>query len=165
MKEINLLPKWYKCRRRRQIIWRMQYVALGLVFLAVMAWNFWAVHHISKISSELERLEPKIANAETVSMEFSKIKNEIAELQTKANTIDVINSKIDVGSVLAEISFLISERIVISEVDFKAVKLPKGRIIQQDAEANLKTALSNTVINGTARPKGTGGARFKVTIT
>jgi len=122
MKEIDLLPKWYKSGRRRQIGYRTQYAALGSVFVAMMLWNSIANHSISKTEAELAQAKSKQAEVTSASEEFARIKNEVTQLQKKTKYIEEIDSKIDVASVLAEISFLIDKKIVLSKVEFSAEK-------------------------------------------
>jgi Tfp pilus assembly protein PilN len=120
MKEIDLLPEWYKSSKRQQIGYRTQYVALAGVFVVIMVWNFIMTHSISKATAEIAQAESKQAQTQSVSREFNKIKSEVAQLQKKTNILEKVDSKIDVASVLAEISFLIDEKIVLSAVEFKA---------------------------------------------
>ena len=91
MKEIDFLPKWYKKGRRRQISYRTQYIALGGVFAVMIVWNFITVHSISKAAAELVNAESKQAEAESVSREFAKIKNEVKRFQKKVNILQEID--------------------------------------------------------------------------
>jgi len=122
MKEIDFLPEWYKSGRRRQISYRTQYVALAGIFIVAVVWNSITVYSISKAKAGLTQMAPKQAQAQRVTREFAKIKNEMAQLQKKANILGEIDSRINIASVLAEMSFLIDERIVLSKVEFKAEK-------------------------------------------
>ena len=127
MKEIDFLPEWYKSGRRRQISYRTQYVALAGIFIVMVVWNFITVHSLSKARAGLTQMAPKRAQAQRVSREFDKIKNQVTQLQKKAKILEEIDSKIDVASVLAEMSFLIDDKIVLSKVDFKAEKFEDKR--------------------------------------
>jgi hypothetical protein len=65
-----------------------------------------------------------------VSKELASFRSAVEELQKKASTVENIGSKIHVASVLAEISFLIDEDIVLSKVEIVAEKFsqePDGR--------------------------------------
>ena len=119
MKEIDFLPEWYKSGRRRQISYHTQYVVLGGMFAMMMVWHFTATGSVSKAVAELTCLESKqveMSWCRGVSREFAKIKTEVAELQKKAESIEKIDSKIDVAKVLAELSFLIDEEIVLNKL-------------------------------------------------
>jgi len=122
MNEIDFLPKWYKNDRRQQFSYRTQYIVLGTIFVAMLVCNLATTHSISKAEAELAKGEPTAIAAKNVSQEFARIKSEIAELQQKAKYVEAIDSRIDVASVLAEISFLIDKKIVLSKVEFIAEK-------------------------------------------
>jgi hypothetical protein len=122
MKEIDFLPEWYKGGRRRQLSYRTQYIALGGIFVVMIVWNLLAAHSISKAKAMSIKMLVGQANAEQMSVQLNDFKNYLREFQIKAESIDRIDSKIDVASVLAEISFLVNEKIVLSEVEFTAEK-------------------------------------------
>ena len=94
MKEIDLLPEWYKNGRRQRIGYRTQYIALCGIFAVMMVWNFIAAHSVSTAAAELASLESKTFDAESVSREFSKVKNEVTQLQMKANILEEMDSNI-----------------------------------------------------------------------
>jgi Tfp pilus assembly protein PilN len=163
MKEIDFLPEWYKSGRRRQISYRTQYVALGGVFVVMLVWNFIASHSISKARGELTQMAPKQTEAESVSREFAKIKSQVTRLQKKAKILDEIDSKIDVASVLAEMSFLIDEKIVLSKVDFRA----EGFVDKQGGKASGYRGSAVRVARGNFAGKQTqqlGDVRFKIVV-
>lgn len=120
MKEIDFLPQWYKSGRRRQVGYRTQYIVLGCIFVVLMVWNFVTGYSVSKVSAQLTRLQSKQRQAQSISLEFARIKSEVTKLREKADILRQIDSKINVASVLAEISFLIDEKIVLSKVDLTA---------------------------------------------
>jgi hypothetical protein len=120
MKEIDFLPKWYKSGRRRQLSYGTQYIALTCIFGAMMVWNFASLNSISKATAKLAQMASEQSKVKNTSKEFTKIKNELAELQKKARILGDIDPKIDVANVLAEMSFLIGEKIVLSKVEFIA---------------------------------------------
>jgi hypothetical protein len=80
-------------------------------------------------------------------------------LEKKANRIESLCSRIDVSSVIGELSYLIDEHIVLRELSFTAEKfedkVPKGQ-----AAASVRVAAGGAE-KGSA---GTGAVRFKVMI-
>jgi hypothetical protein len=62
------------------------------------------------------------AQAKMVSAEYAGIEDEMSVLRKKAEFIEELDSKIDVASVIAEISFLIDERVVLRKLEFVAEK-------------------------------------------
>jgi len=161
MKEIDFLPKWYKKGRRRQISYRTQYIALGGVFAVMIVWNFIAVHSISKAAAELVNAESKQAEAESVSREFAKIKNEVKRFQKKVNILAEIDSRIDVASVLAEMTFLVDEKIVLSNVEFRAEQFEVGDKTSPKSGSGVRVAQGRLDSKAAPLP---GPCRFKVVI-
>ena len=121
-KEIDFLPQWYRSGRRQQVSYHTQYVALGGVLVVMIVWNFVAAHSISKAEAQFAQMVTRQAEAERVSARSGALKSELRELQKKAESIEEIDSKIDVASVLAETSFLIDKKIVLSKVELVAEK-------------------------------------------
>jgi len=139
MKEIDFLPEWYKSGRRRQLSYRTQCLALGGIFLVMMVWSLTTTHSISEAKAELADMEIKQTQAGHVSSELSQLRNELREFQNKAASIDRIDSKIDVSNVLAELSFLVDERIVLSKVEMIAEKYV-------DEKDNGSSAQTGTIV-------------------
>jgi hypothetical protein len=158
MKEIDFLPAWYKSSRRRQIGYRTQYAGLGGLLAAMLIWNFVAMHSVSKAMVELTHAGLESASAARAAHEFAEIKDEAAQLQEKARTIEAIDSRIDVANVLAEISFLVGKKIVLSKVEFAAEKF----------EGKKKEKPGGRAVGGNLGDKESpllGDVRFKVLIS
>lgn len=163
MKEIDFLPEWYKSGKRRQVSYRTQYLALGGVFVVMMVWGFIATHSISKAKAQFAQMGTEQVEAESVSAKLAELKSELRQLQKKAESIEEIDSKIDVASVLAEISFLIDEKIVLKSVEFIAEKFvdaqdskpsPRGGAVVRAVRAKLSKKQELPL----------GDVRFKVVI-
>lgn len=161
MKEIDLIPKWYKRGRRQQISYRTQYAALGGVFLVMVMWNFIAGYSISKATTELAQAESQIISAESSSREFARIESEVAQLKEKINILEEIDSKIDVASVLAEMSFLIDKNVVLNNVELKADSFTKNKGRQNSGSA-VRVASGNF---GGNKAVLLGDVRFKIVIS
>jgi len=122
MKEIDFLPEWYKSGRRRQVSYRTQYIAIGGIFVVMMVWAFTATRSISKARAQVAQMAEKQAQAQEVSSKFVVLEDEIRTLRKKAESIEKIDSKIDIASVLAELSYLIDEKVVLQKVELIAEK-------------------------------------------
>ena len=158
MKEIDFLPQWYKSGRRRQFSYRTQYVALAGIFGVMVMWNFITAHSISKARAELTQMQASQAGEDSASAKLAEVKSKLANLQRKARSIEEIDSKIDVASVLAEMSFLIDERIVLSKVQFIAERF------EDNEQATPGSGFAGAQIGG----KGSlplGDVRFKVVLS
>jgi len=130
MKEIDFLPEWYKSSRRRRLSYGTQYIVLACMFGAMMVWNFVSLNSVSNATAKLAQMASKRSQAQNASKEFTKIKNELADLHKRVNILGEIDSKIDVANLFAEMSFLIDEKIVLSKVEFisEKFKQPKTNI-------------------------------------
>lgn len=129
VKEINLIPEWYKSNRQRQVSYRRQYVALGCMFVMIMAWNFITTRSVVSDELAVHRLQTENYQLQSASREFASIKNEVVQLQKKTNILDEIDSRIDVANVLAEMSYLIDKKIVLGKVELKAETISPQKII------------------------------------
>ena len=161
MREIDFLPNWYTSGRRRQISYRTQCVALAGVFVVMMAWNFVATHSISKATAELTQETARQAESQSASREFAAIKSEVTRLQKKVKSIEEIDSKIDVAGVLAEMSFLVGEKIVLNKVEFGAERFTVKQGGRPDSGSVVRVARAE--FGGKGAPL-VGDVRFKVVI-
>ena len=164
MKEIDFLPEWYKSGRQRQISYRSQVLGLGGVLVMMIAWNFVTTHSISKARAEVEQSKPMQAEAESVSREFAGIKSEVTALRQKVKFMEKIDSKIDIAGVLAELSFLIDDNIVLGKVEFGAERF----VYEKQGKAPRRTAAAARVAGGNFVGKEAlplGDVRFRVVIS
>ena len=161
MREIDFLPKWYTSGRRRQISYRTQCVALGGVFVVMMVWSFVATRSISKATTELAEGTAGQVEVESASREFAAVKSEVTRLQEKVKSIEEIDSKIDVASVLAEVSFLIDEKIVLDKVEFGAERFAGKQEGRPGGGSAVRAARAE--FGGKGAPL-LGDVRFKVVI-
>lgn len=162
MKEIDFLPQWYKKGRQRQFSYRTQYVALAGIFVVMVVWNFVTAHSISRARAELTQMQASHADSQSASAKLADVKSELADLKKKAKSIEEIDSRIDVASVLAELSFLIDERIVLSKVQFIAERF------EDKQQATPGSGFAIRVAGSAIRGKGQlplGDVRFKVVIS
>jgi Tfp pilus assembly protein PilN len=163
MKEIDFLPEWYKSGKRREISYRTQYIALGGVFVVMVVWNFITTQSISKAKAQFVQMETKQIQAKGLSIKLDELKGEFKSLQEKEETIEKIDSKIDVANVLAELSFLIDEKIVLNNVEFIAEKFKGRQQESQSPHANVVSAVRTTLNEKQDLPLG--DVRFRIVIS
>ena len=135
MKEIDFLPTWYTDDRKRQMGRRTQYIVLSAVFALMMIWNFVTVSSVATANAQVESLADQLGNAKSVSGQYSKVKQEIDQLKLKTDIVEMIDSHIDVSATLAEISYLMDDRIALNKILLKSQafakdNLPKGNTIR-----------------------------------
>ena len=161
MKEIDFLPEWYRSGRRKQISYRTQYVALAGLFAVMIAWNFVSMNSLSKASAELAQMTARDAEIYNMSREFDGIKDELTDLQKEARIIEEADSRIPVANVLAEMSHLFDERIILSKVDFVAERFAQEQRKQTGGDSVVRVA-SSKVSGSQTLPLGK--VRFKVVL-
>ncbi len=163
MKEIDFLPEWYKSGLRRKVSYRTQYIALGGVFVVMVVWNIIDAHSISKARAQFAQMSTKQAEAEGMSAKLAELKSELRELKEKVESVEEIDSKIDVADVLAEMSFLIDEKIVLNKVVFNAEKIEDKRLADPSSQAGTVVRAVRTKLNE-KRKLPLGDVRFRVVI-
>ena len=158
MKEIDFLPSWYKDDIRRKVGRRTQCIILIAVFALMMIWNFVTVSSVSTANAEVQSLADQLQDAKKISEQYFSLQQEVNQLKLKANTIEMIDSHIDVAATLAEISYLMGDRIVLDKVIFKSEvlddKSPKGNAIRS-AGNSLKAKVEEKL----------GKSRFRIIIS
>ncbi len=122
MKEIDFLPNWYKNVRRQQVTYRTQYVALGGLFVIMLVSNFVTGKSVSRAQAHLIGLEEMEAAAKSTSVQYGRVAGQIAGLEKKNDVLKQIDSRINVGDVLAELSFLVGRKVVLTRVELVAEK-------------------------------------------
>ncbi len=161
MKEIDFLPEWYKNGIRRQVNYRLQYIILSGVFLVMMVWNLVSAGYVSKVRAKCMQMENTQMQSEDASVELDRYKNEIAKMNEKEKILDKIDSNINVSNVLAELSFLVEEKIVLSKVEFISEKF-------NDKSDNGKVSQSMSVVRPSAQGDNSndliGNVRFRIVI-
>ncbi|MHC4426787.1 MAG: hypothetical protein ACYSYV_11930, partial [Planctomycetota bacterium] len=161
MKEIDFLPEWYKSGRRRQVSYCTQCIILTAVFVVMVIWSFIAAHSISEAKAEFAQIATSYARAESVSSECAELESELRRLQKEIESIEEIDSKIDVASILGEMSFLIDEKTVLSKVEFFAEKF----VDRQEAKPSPRARAVVRAVRGKSGEKRDlplGNVRFKV---
>ena len=163
MKDIDFLPDWYKTGQKRQVNYRMQCIVLSGVFLVMTVWSLATTRSISKVKAELTNMTPQYEQANNASAELAEIKNDLMELQGKIRSVEEIDSQIDVASVLAEISALVDEMVVLSKIEFIAEKPGRGRESKLTKGSSAVVRIAQAPLDKKNNlPLGT--VRFKVTL-
>lgn len=122
MKEIDFLPSWYKNVRRQQVTYRTQYVALAGLFVIMLVSNFVTGRSVSRAQAHLISIEAMEAGAKDISGQYSGVAGQISALEKKKDILKQIDSRINIGDVLAELSFLVGNKVVLTRVELIAEK-------------------------------------------
>ena len=161
MNDIDLLPQWYKKNQQRQMGYRAECFALGCILMVMLVWGFHTKSIVSKAEAGLNKLRSRHRELKDDVRSFSEKKKTAALLKKKVDILKEIDSRIDVPSVLAELSFLIDEDIVLKKVKFDAERF-KSRPTGKAASAGLRTARTRS---GSNKVILFGDVRFTVLIS
>lgn len=163
MKDIDFLPEWYRSGIRREVSYRTQYIVLGGIFLVMAVWSLATSRSISKTRAEFGDMAAMHEKAQSVSADLTALEGQYRSLYKRFASMEEIDSRIDVATVLAEMSFLIEKEIVLSKVEFIAEKF-------QDEEKDKNSIRKGAVVravrvkNKQKQQLPLGNVRFKVVI-
>jgi len=161
VKEIDFLPEWYLDGKRRRVHMRRQYAALTIVFLGMLAYNLTSAHRIGRATAEVAALESRRGHAENATVRFDRITQELSDHQAKVNLLKEMDSRIDPAALVAEISHLIGERVVLSRVEF--ISEP---VVQKDA-TSARNGSAVRVANrsgDSSKPTKLGDVKFRIVL-
>lgn len=161
MKEIDFIPDWYKRKRDRQHSYLRQYAALGCLFAIMMTWNFITAASISRATAQVAQISQQCQEARNYTNQFAIIKNQIAKSKEMTAILDEIDSKIDVADILAELSYLIKENVIVNSFDLSAERLALEHTGISNKGLAIRAA-KNQILNS-SRPV-TGDVRFKLVL-
>jgi hypothetical protein len=120
MNEINFIPDWYSRGKSRRRSYLAQYIVLGSVFGVCAIWSFFSGMTLSNARAEADRQAQDATVSNTaVASEYNQIQDAIAQLSLKEQVLSKLDNKIDVAALLAEISFLLDENIVLSKIELQ----------------------------------------------
>lgn len=163
MKEIDFLPTWYKQRQSQQISYRTKYVILGGIFFVIMTLNLSSSFTLFRAKSLIAKTQPQVLAAEKISHEYSKIKAEIDQIKGKEELLTKLDSKINVPNLLAEISYLVDEKMAIDRLELTSEKFDNKPVIKKNKPA---TAVRTAVIpNSDETEELYPDVRFKILIS
>jgi hypothetical protein len=162
VKEIDFLPDWYRDDRRRQSTYCVQSAVLVGVLAAMIMWSLVMAYSVLRTSRKLAADRLKWQEAQSLSQEFNRMQSRVAELQKRAIVLSSVDSRIDVANVLAELSFLINEKVVLSKVQITAEKfVGDGGATGHGAAVRMASDRGG---QGALAGDWSGDVRFKVVI-
>ncbi|MBW8002114.1 MAG: hypothetical protein FVQ80_08820 [Planctomycetes bacterium] len=158
MKEIDFIPEWYRNKRYKQRVYFRRYVVLGGLFAVMMTWNFVTAFSISRAKAGIAKAEKQYEQIGSHANQFAVIKNQISSSRKKAAILDMVSPGIDVASILAELSYLIKDEILVSNIDLTAERFTIDQINPRAKGLNLRVANSQ-MLNSSIL--AVGDIRFK----
>ncbi len=157
MKEIDLLPTWYKERRRMRSKHRIQYFLAGAVFLILIIWNISMTTSIKSAKADLNQIKDKSSSSRKILNKYKSINQKISSLNEQNTILEKINSRLSMTGLMAELSHLLKKKIIITRIYIKSEKVQKekGSEFISDSKnseetSKFKNILYKLVIDGIA---------------
>jgi hypothetical protein len=157
MKEINFLPDWYiqdriKNRKRQEY-----YAVVILVIVDLIAWNIF-INEKAALAKTGNQYYTRAYQAQCKGeLKYNIAQAAYTQLKTKAAVLDSMDSKIKISTVLAELSYITGDKIILSSLEIRSVpfedKSSKSNGQIRVASDNSQQTNSSTVKN-----------RFKIVI-
>jgi hypothetical protein len=162
VKELDFLPRWYKEDRCRQVHVRRQYLALVVVFIAMMIFNLTEIHRAGKAAARAADLESQRAGAEAVVHEFGRLTKEFNGLKTRATLVEQMDSRVEVAALLAEMSHVIGDSVVLRKLEILAE--PFGRPGGKEQAKGSAVRLAGRATGAEKAPL-LGPVKFRIVLT
>ena len=119
MKEIDFIPQWYKAGRERKQRYIRQYVLMAALFTLMLGWGFVVNGHISHVSAEVQEIQTAFEKGQIRSEQAADLQVRIAEMKEKATLLDKIESRTKMTAILGELSYLIGENVILSNLSLQ----------------------------------------------
>ncbi|HPC93398.1 MAG TPA: hypothetical protein PLU87_00530 [Sedimentisphaerales bacterium] len=140
---------------------RRQYAALIVLFLALVTYNAVATHRIARANADLARLEDRRFWAEGLVHEYNMVTQQLAARQAKVALMEQVDARIDLAAVLAEISYIIGDRVLLSRLEFTSEPLAAA---EKTSERDKTAVRSASPSRATAKTASLGRVRFRVAL-
>ena len=157
MKDVNLLPDWYKQKRRLKISRRSQYAALVVMMALLFVWNMVITDSYVDMTDHVLDIEKKVAASTQVDAEFDKMKQNIIKLQSQKETWKKIRRYFSVSAVIAEIGSLTDDKILIDKIECLRYKIKESKQTQN--------ATRTTDADDSKQMPGIGQVTFQIAIS
>ena len=161
VKEIDFLPEWYKAGRKRKVSYKRQYTAITSLFMVLVVWSFVVDHSASIADAKIKQRRNFIGINQGITSEYNQIKSELQRLKAKADLLDKLSPTVNFAHVVAELSFVVNENIMLSLLDIVAEEIEKPEVKPTTAKAVVKLGSS---VSASDEAITEADYRFKVTI-
>ena len=119
MNEIDFIPQWYKAGRERKQRYIRQYTLMATLFTLMLGWGFVINGHVSHVSAEVQEIQTAFEKGRIRSEQATDLKTRIAEMKEKAGLLDKIESRTPMTAILGELSCLIGENVILSNLSLQ----------------------------------------------
>ncbi len=116
MKDINFLPNWFMAGQADKQSRRRQCIAIIGLFIVLTVWSFVTGSGLATAHARLKTLRDAGQNRTQAAIQYEQASAKLAELKKQQKLLQLAEGRIVPSAILAELSRLISQRIVISEM-------------------------------------------------
>ena len=138
MKEIDFLPQWYKAGKRRRINYRRQYIVVAGLALSMLAWNFAAGYSVSQTKAHVDILKKSLEVNGPIAERYLQYEKDVEDLQSRQEIIEKLGQRVSVSSIIAELSYLVGDDIVITRLVMNNNKFDSGE--SKTADSSIRIA-------------------------
>ena len=165
MKEIDFIPSWYKATLKRKRSYHRQYLLLSVLFALMMAWSFIVGSHVSSVKAEVEDMRQASDQAKKRVDQALSLESEIAALQVQSTILETITPRTDISAVLAELSYLAGENVMLSNLSIEKETLKAAA--KQDAKAAATQKVTIGAVDKTKNDTSVSGlpSRKKIVLS
>jgi hypothetical protein len=128
MKEIDFLPDWYRSDKRRRMSYRTQYVTIAVIMTAMAGWSFITARSVSQAQAQTN-MSGNDSMAQSA-REYVGALDKISQCRKEVQLISRLDSRVNVASVMAELSHVVEGGVVLLNLSITAEP------VQKDNEQN-----------------------------
>lgn len=122
MKDIDFLPSSYTNSRNMSRTWKRQYSFVVVLVIIVASWLFVTGVNVRRAKAQTEQLSVNNYSLSKASQQYSSLSNSLNRLNKQAQLLSKISSRISFCDLMAEISYVAGDDIVLSSLDVEAEK-------------------------------------------
>ena len=145
MKEIDFIPQWYKAGRERKQRYIRQYALMAALFTLMLGWGFVVNGHISHVSAEVQEIQTAFEKGRIRSEQAAGLQVRIAEMKEKATLLDKIESRTKMTAILGELSYLIGENVILSNLSLQ------NELIRDPGKKNTSASAAVVQVGGSQK--------------
>ena len=126
MKEIDFLPEWYKSGKRRRVSYRRQFLVIGGLLVTLLTWSFAASYSIRMVEGQVDIMQSSLDSHKSIAAKYDQYNRVMALLEERFKRLEDIDPDISVPAVMAELSYIASDNIMMTNIDLGSEKGMKG---------------------------------------
>ena len=137
MKEIDFIPQWYRDRQKQRVGYHTQYVVIIGIFAAIVLWSFATCYSVSKAKAQINRIQASLAENADLADECKQFTTGLNRLRDKDQILDKLDHKTSIANVIAELSFLVPDNVILSKIDIGLEPFTEGVVSANKSHVRL----------------------------